>query len=44
MLKMNKVTRQVRAWSAVLANVAKAGYYGMRAWRLWEKSGGWLDW
>jgi hypothetical protein len=27
MLKQNKVARMARAWSAVVANVAKAVYY-----------------
>lgn len=27
MLKLNKVARGARAWSAVVANVAKAAYY-----------------
>jgi hypothetical protein len=45
MLNMNKLARRARTWSAVVANLARAGYYVARGWKWWwEKAGEWLDW
>ena len=44
MLKLNKVARQARIWSAVAANVARAVYYVGRGWKWWERAGEWLGW
>jgi hypothetical protein len=37
MNKWNKVGRQLRIWTASAANIAKAGYYAVRAWDKWEQ-------
>lgn len=44
MLKLNKVARGARTWSAVLANVAKGAYYVASGWKWWGKGGEWLGW
>lgn len=41
-MKLNKIARQARMWSAVVANVARAAYYVARGWKWWEKVGEWL--
>ncbi|NVM80063.1 hypothetical protein FHW83_005908 [Duganella sp. SG902] len=44
MLKLNKMGRQARTWSATGANIAKMAYYAARAWSLWDKAEKWWDW
>lgn len=44
MKKWNKVGRQARTWTAVVANVAKSGYYAARGWSMWEKAADWSEW
>jgi hypothetical protein len=42
-MKLHKLARQARIWSAVVANVARAAYYLARGWKWWwEKVGEWL--
>lgn len=41
MLKLNKVARQARTWSAVAANVARAVYYLTRLWKCCGRLGEW---
>ena len=42
MLKLNKMARQARKWSAVLANLAKTAYYASRTARWWEWADDWF--